>query len=61
MRQVQRLVQEWHEWEPGQGLVDYATIMGLVAVGILSILLLVGGEAGDLYGLLASLLSGIPH
>ncbi|HLO04187.1 MAG TPA: hypothetical protein VK191_13835 [Symbiobacteriaceae bacterium] len=60
MRQVQRVIQEWQEWEPGQVLVDYATIFGLVAVGILSLLLLVGGEAGDVYGLLASLLPGTP-
>lgn len=50
MRLVHRLVQEWQEWEPGQVLVDYATILGLVAVGILSLLLLVGGEAGAVYG-----------
>lgn len=58
---MQRLVHEWQEWEPGQVLVDYATIFGLVAVGILSLLLLVGGEAGDVYKPIASLLTGKPH
>lgn len=55
---MQRLVQYWMEWEPGQVLVDYGTILGLVAVGILSLRLLVGGDAGDVYRLLASLLPG---
>jgi Flp pilus assembly pilin Flp len=61
VRQVQQMVHDWLEWEPGQVLVDYATIFGLVAIGILSLLLLVGGEAGDVYKLLASLFPGIPQ
>jgi Flp pilus assembly pilin Flp len=61
VRQMQRFVEEWKEWEPGQALVDYATIFGLVAVGILSLLLLVGGDAGAVYKLISPLLPGAPH
>lgn len=61
MRQVQQIVHDWLEWEPGQVLVDYATIFGLVAIGIFSLLLLVGGEAGDVYKRFASLIPGSPQ
>ena len=52
---VKRLVRE----EEGQGLVEYALIIGLVSVVIIGALGLLGDGIGDIFAAIGTKLSGI--
>lgn len=41
-------------WEKGQGLVEYALILVLVAIIVLAILLLLGPTVGNMYSNIVS-------
>lgn len=45
--------------EEGQGMVEYAMIVGLVAVGVLALLTLLGGQVGDIFELITGELGTI--
>ncbi len=35
--------------EEGQGMVEYAMIVGLVAIGVIALLTLLGGQVSDIF------------
>jgi len=37
------------EQEKGQGMVEYAMIVGLVAIGVIALLTLLGGQVSDIF------------
>lgn len=45
--------------EEGQGMVEYAMIVGLVAVGVLALLTLLGGQIGDIFTSITNALKSI--
>ena len=49
----------WLE-ESGQGLVEYALIIALVAVGLIAILLVLRNSIGDVFNNAASVLNNAP-
>jgi pilus assembly protein Flp/PilA len=46
--------------EKGQGMVEYAMIVGLVAVGVLALLALMGDQIGDIFTAITGALDAIP-
>ncbi|HWI52939.1 MAG TPA: Flp family type IVb pilin [Symbiobacteriaceae bacterium] len=42
-------VQNFLNREEGQGMVEYAMIIGLVAIGVLTLLSLMGTQIGDIF------------
>jgi len=42
-------VQNMLNHEEGQGMVEYAMIIGLVAIGVLTLLSLMGTQIGDIF------------
>lgn len=42
-------VQNWFQNEEGQGMVEYAMIIGLVSVGVIALLILLGGQVTDIF------------
>lgn len=49
----------WMNREEGQGMVEYAMIVGLVAVGVLALLTLLGGQIGDIFTSITNALKSI--
>lgn len=52
-------LRNWFDREEGQGMVEYAMIIGLVAVGVLALLTLLGGQVSDIFGLITNALKTI--
>ncbi len=52
-------VRNWLENQEGQGMVEYAMIVGLVAVGVLALLTLLGGQIGDIFTSITNALKSI--
>ena len=46
------------EWEDGQGLVEYALILVLVAIVVIAILAIVGPRIGDVFSQITTALGG---
>jgi pilus assembly protein Flp/PilA len=46
------------EWEDGQGLVEYALILVLVAIVVIAILAIVGPRVGDVFSQITAALGG---
>ncbi len=51
---------EWWLWvrEKGQGLVEYALILVLIAVVVIAILTLLGGQVSNVFSQITSALGG---
>lgn len=45
--------------EEGQGMVEYAMIVGLVAIGVIALLTLLGGQIGDIFTSITNALKSI--
>lgn len=52
-------LRNWFERQDGQGMVEYAMIVGLVAVGVLALLTLMGGQISDIFSAITKALSSI--
>lgn len=53
-----RLV-NWFQREEGQGMVEYAMIVGLVAIGVIALLTLLGGQVKDIFTSITNALKAI--
>ncbi|HLN62962.1 MAG TPA: Flp family type IVb pilin [Symbiobacteriaceae bacterium] len=53
-------VQNLLKSQKGQGMVEYAMIIGLVAVGVLALLALMGDYVGDIFTAITNALDAIP-
>jgi len=49
MLQLYVRLRNWFDRQDGQGMVEYAMIVGLVAVGVLALLTLLGGQVSDIF------------
>lgn len=45
--------------QEGQGMVEYAMIVGLVAIGVIALLTLMGGQISDVFSGITKALSAI--
>jgi pilus assembly protein Flp/PilA len=45
--------------EEGQGMVEYAMIVGLVAIGVIALLTLLGGQVQDIFTSITNALKSI--
>lgn len=52
-------LRNWFDRQDGQGMVEYAMIVGLVAVGVLALLTLMGGQISDIFSAITKALSSI--
>lgn len=59
MLQLYVKVKNWLRREEGQGMVEYAMIVGLVAIGVIALLTLLGGQLSDIFDSITTALSGI--
>lgn len=53
---------KWRNWfsqQDGQGMVEYAMIVGLVAVGVIVLLTLLGGQVQDIFTAITNALKSI--
>lgn len=46
--------------EEGQGMVEYAMIVGLVSVAVIALLLLLGTQIGEIFTRITETLKGVP-
>jgi pilus assembly protein Flp/PilA len=53
------MFRNWTKCEEGQGMVEYAMIIGLVAVGVLALLTLMGGQVSDIFTQITNALHNI--
>ena len=60
MLQRIQMVKALFKKEEGQGMVEYAMIIGLVAVGVLALLALLGTQVGDIFNAITGALDDIP-
>jgi pilus assembly protein Flp/PilA len=56
-RNLWMMFRNWVKAEEGQGMVEYAMIIGLVAVGVLALLTLMGGQVSAIFGKITEALS----
>jgi Flp pilus assembly pilin Flp len=55
---VRYLTRAWSFARPGQGLVEYGLIIVLVAIGVIALLGLMGGQLNSLFSQITSSLAG---
>ncbi|HYG58538.1 MAG TPA: Flp family type IVb pilin [Symbiobacteriaceae bacterium] len=59
LKQRIQMVKAFLNREEGQGMVEYAMIIGLVAVGVLALLALLGTQVGDIFNAITNALDDI--
>lgn len=60
MSKMYAKIQKLLKVQKGQGMVEYAMIIGLVAVGVLALLALMGDYVGDIFTAITNALDAIP-
>ena len=58
---AQRLTSARQRAHTGQGLVEYALIIGLIAVAAIVVLGVMSGKIGSAFGAISNSLNGIPN
>jgi pilus assembly protein Flp/PilA len=53
------MLKRWIDREEGQGMVEYALIIGLVAIGVLAFLGTMGDEVGRMFNTIVGTLQGV--